>query len=341
MPGRNLFIVSCNFFKISSKFGGVGPLLKPPSPFPPPPGGGYHRLPVAPPPGLRRGGDLPSLFTTLGDTELWGQPYSDHLTLNMKFLDVFMLMPMKKFDWMMGISMRLIGMRSERWLEKLFNEDQWLLFRNWGEIQYVISNGLFRIQAGFRVKRDVEWGLSQHLVQSLWPNQPVGQPKQEGEKNPYALYSQAPTWLLPMVRVGLHIGSMSFELGGELLSWDVRGFRGDARLTFRGNGLKFVTQSTFTEEAARIANPMVATWRQQTWISKATLEINMLHFFLRNRFKPRGPVLFRIGVRYRHIFHHMLADLKGNALFQETPGGEWSVSAGLVIGFGMEGPSTF
>ena len=40
LPGRSLFIVFCSFFKISSKFGGVGPLLKPPSPFPPPPGGG-------------------------------------------------------------------------------------------------------------------------------------------------------------------------------------------------------------------------------------------------------------------------------------------------------------
>ena len=41
-PGKNLLILFCKFFTISSIFGGVGPLLKPPLPFPP--GGAPHGL---------------------------------------------------------------------------------------------------------------------------------------------------------------------------------------------------------------------------------------------------------------------------------------------------------
>ena len=39
-PGKNLLILSCRVFIISSMFGGVGPLL--PEPLPPPPGGDPH-----------------------------------------------------------------------------------------------------------------------------------------------------------------------------------------------------------------------------------------------------------------------------------------------------------
>ena len=268
----------------------------------------------------------------LGQSELWGAPLNNHLSIDMNFLSINLLVPIKRGNWMFGYSMELLEMKIETWLGRLEDGDYWLNTQKWGKFAFFSGNEFVRFQAGFRIARTVTWGLPDS-EKALWSSVKLTEKEREKHKT-NELESEASMTMLPMAEISFHIGTIALRLATELLSWDLRSYRGDAELSFHGKDIAFSVGSRYIQEGARLAIPTLATWTMRTWEMRAGLQFDILKLINSEDKTMWGPILFKVGIRYRNMMNNHLKDTTGRTLFEETKGGSWSISAGLIIGLG-------
>ncbi|MCG6534568.1 MAG: hypothetical protein L7F78_07725 [Syntrophales bacterium LBB04] len=283
-----------------------------------------------PPTSPSRKDSEPDFRVAIADTQLWIQPDTSHLTWLLDILEVRMSFS-EKAGWLMGVDMEVAGIRLDRWLGSLSTGDHTLTETKWGRLAYHIGYGPWKVRAGFLVLRELEWGFPDPIMNSLKQTYHTKQEKSDQ----FSLTSQSPMAMLPLIQTGLSFGPFSMHVGGELLSWDLRGYRGDVQAAVQGRFLKVSAKASYIKDAGRFATPALLVWCAESWETQFMVELNLLKLFLPKKVSVWGPVVLSAGARYRHVLQNQVMDLQGKTLWQETPGGLWSMGFGLTIGAGF------